>query len=455
MGVAGDEWFPEYSQTKVEDADDTKLAYRRAIVMMLQKWAEKWDTLSHAFREMDVNHDGDLSRAELATALIRFNIMHTDDLVEEAWKMLDIDGSGKVTYEEFRKFVVKYGSRQVSTEHAYFASKDQLRGNASEVLRKKSQLDASALHKIKQQQDAAGRRLFTRRVIDMLGRLLASFEGGRGKMTKEAFVQLLVNNQLMPKNDTYVSQLFEFLDTQKQGLVSAQHLSIHNLRNFAATPMPPPSDPEVKKVVWSPVDGGATKEQMELLPPQHRKHILHFRDLLATRCQGTKETFRYLDWDKDGVILKHEFVKALRDIGFQMPSATLDYLWQILDTDQDGKIKFGEYIDLFENIRSQPRDLPATAAVRLANNPVTNLRVPTYLATKAAMSGRILNVAMMAPSSDNRDKPLRVPMMARMKNLHKRQEYLGIHPHSRELREAVQIMGGRTDLGAKDIFRQI
>lgn len=51
--------------------------------MMLQKWAEKWDTLSHAFREMDVNHDGDLSRAELATALIRFNIMHTDDLVEE------------------------------------------------------------------------------------------------------------------------------------------------------------------------------------------------------------------------------------------------------------------------------------------------------------------------------------------------------------------------------------
>eukprot|EP00961_Rhodomonas_salina_P159147 2143078-Rhodomonas_salina.1 len=31
------------------------------------------------------------------------------------------------------------------------------------------------------------------------------------------------------------------------------------------------------------------------------------------------------------------FERALRDIGFQMPSATLDYLWQILDTDQDGK----------------------------------------------------------------------------------------------------------------------
>eukprot|EP00961_Rhodomonas_salina_P154692 2083662-Rhodomonas_salina.2 len=199
MGVAGDEWFPEYSQTKVEDADDTKLAYRRAIVMMLQKWAEKWDTLSHAFREMDVNHDGDLSRAELATALIRFNIMHTDDLVEECCKYRgpicvfpgmedarhrwlregDVRGVQKVcrqvrlqtgrlehtrtlqteldyisghigasrhhspppspvllvlpTHPAFASYSSSFVLSQVSTEHAYFASKDQLRGNASEV----------------------------------------------------------------------------------------------------------------------------------------------------------------------------------------------------------------------------------------------------------------------------------------------------------------------------------
>ncbi len=128
--------------------------------------------------------------------------------------------------------------------------------------------------------------------------------------------------------------------------------------------------------------------------------------------------------------------KALADLGLEMPSETLDYLWQILDTNQDGKvlsvlspcsqnpvglfprtpllpltserslavlvnltssrfhqIKFGEYIDLFENIRTQPRKLPPTAAVRQASNPITGLRIPNYIAIRAAMSGRVLNVS--------------------------------------------------------------
>lgn len=49
-------------------------------------------------------------------------------------------------------------------------------------------------------------------------------------------------------------------------------------------------------------------------------------------------------WDRDGsgLIGKAEFRRAIRAVGFDMPTAELDALFDEIDADGSGQIEFGE-----------------------------------------------------------------------------------------------------------------
>ena len=66
-------------------------------------YSKKVESLEDAFRAIDRNEDGLITRAELCHALERLDIGVGTDLLEVLWKCFDWDGDGCVDLEEFRR----------------------------------------------------------------------------------------------------------------------------------------------------------------------------------------------------------------------------------------------------------------------------------------------------------------------------------------------------------------
>lgn len=96
MGLAPVEMFREWNDAPV--VEDKGHAVKRSIAQMLQKWAERWSGISKAFRVLDQNKDGWISRWELENVLIRYNLHYNKKLLDDVWGMIDREGRGKIRF---------------------------------------------------------------------------------------------------------------------------------------------------------------------------------------------------------------------------------------------------------------------------------------------------------------------------------------------------------------------
>jgi hypothetical protein len=96
MGLASGGMFSEWNDSPVVEVKGQ--AVKRSITQMLQKWAERWASISKAFRVLDQNKDGWLSRWELENVLIRYNLHFNKKLLDDVWGMIDKEGRGKIRF---------------------------------------------------------------------------------------------------------------------------------------------------------------------------------------------------------------------------------------------------------------------------------------------------------------------------------------------------------------------
>lgn len=64
------------------------------------------EDLREAFKEFDKDHNGFLDRNELKTIMTTFGEKMTDHEAEEMMKEADVNGDGKINYEEFVKVIL-------------------------------------------------------------------------------------------------------------------------------------------------------------------------------------------------------------------------------------------------------------------------------------------------------------------------------------------------------------
>lgn len=70
------------------------------------KAAQKFSTVRQAFRYLDADHDGKISRSEMQYFFRAYNF--TSDIADRFFSHLDKDGSGEVEYTEFMKYVAPH-----------------------------------------------------------------------------------------------------------------------------------------------------------------------------------------------------------------------------------------------------------------------------------------------------------------------------------------------------------
>lgn len=86
-----------------KDMDD-KIT-RREFDEMLEKFycypQEKVEEVVDAFKIFDLNKNKKISLSELKTILLKYSNDFTEEECEELFKIIDTDGSGEISYEEF------------------------------------------------------------------------------------------------------------------------------------------------------------------------------------------------------------------------------------------------------------------------------------------------------------------------------------------------------------------
>ena len=102
-----DHWLTEYRDSDTSSKQTTALKTRQTVLAMLHRWASKWGKIYEAFRGMDVKANGEVSRSQLRTALIRFNVSYRDDLLDTVWAFLDPSDTGSVKISMLTDFVLK------------------------------------------------------------------------------------------------------------------------------------------------------------------------------------------------------------------------------------------------------------------------------------------------------------------------------------------------------------
>ena len=177
MGAA-DHWLPRYANTTPDEQGPASLKTKQKVLAMIHRWAQKWDSITEAFRGMDINANGEVSRSQLRTALIRFNVSYNDALLETVWGFLDPEDTGVVKISKLTDFVFQ---------------NDPLKDRTASKLSQHATTETTGFNsqeKIQKLNVAAARNQFARQIIHNMPRLCAELSKVRPRAV-HAYVSAL------------------------------------------------------------------------------------------------------------------------------------------------------------------------------------------------------------------------------------------------------------------------
>ena len=66
-----------------------------------QRLMNKYFTLRDAFRAFDKDKTGDITESKFLEGVIQMNTQISEDQIREVFKAIDLDGNGRITFDEF------------------------------------------------------------------------------------------------------------------------------------------------------------------------------------------------------------------------------------------------------------------------------------------------------------------------------------------------------------------
>eukprot|EP00301_Raphidiophrys_heterophryoidea_P008749 c1317_g1_i1.p1 GENE.c1317_g1_i1~~c1317_g1_i1.p1 ORF type:complete len:150 (-),score=35.57 c1317_g1_i1:331-780(-) len=97
---------PEELRNMVKEVDkdgNGTIEFNEFCALMINNQNDPEQEIREAFRALDTNQDGFISRKELRDGMRKLGMHLSDAEIEEMIKQADIDGDGQINYQEFRK----------------------------------------------------------------------------------------------------------------------------------------------------------------------------------------------------------------------------------------------------------------------------------------------------------------------------------------------------------------
>lgn len=315
------------------------------------KAAQKFRNLRHAFRFVDSDHDGSISKAEMRSFYRAFNL--PEQSADRFYDRLDEDRSGDVSFQEFVKHLGPYIHPDHKPEDIAIATEQHRRGRkqwsapnsdasrdtaATSLLGFRSaEVDAES-----EALEAAQRTL--RPVLEDIARILPL----KFKFPRDAFRVLdLERNGRITRvemqsffrgfghSEEVADRIFDLLDDELEGEVNYAAF----MSNFDCV-----LGPQFRRAHRAPlisVDDPRLEKEVNAI-------AVAIRERLTTKYRDLRDAFRALDLDKDGSVSRTELRTFFKSFG--MPPGSADKFFTALDEDDSGSVQYDEFVRLFGDV---------------------------------------------------------------------------------------------------------
>merc|ERR1719309_307490 len=283
-----------------------------------QNFASEADVRA-AFASWDSNKDGQISFAELKSAVQRSGQKLTDEDINAIFVVGDIDQNGEIDLDEFMKMMMPSTSDVVSK----FRS---IRKTVQDVQNAFKQFDKNgdgAIDKAELTSALGGN--FTKQEIDTI--FMAGDVDGDGEIDYEEFIALMC-----PSASDIVEKF------------RAKYKNVNDVKSAFKSSGESYSDVEVNAIFsLGDVDGDGeiTLEEFVTLMSPSASNIVQRLSKSFKNLQCVKDAFKEIDKDNDGLLTKKEMMQA-----HKFDSEEVDAIFELGDINGDGQIDMGEFISL-------------------------------------------------------------------------------------------------------------
>ena len=176
------------------------------------------------------------------------------------------------------------------------------------------------------------------------------------------------------------------------------------------------------------------------------------RTLFGTHIHSIMEVFIAMDVDRDGVLSRREFSRALKRLGVGVSEQEVHMLFAQLDKNMNGSIEYEEFLDMFEQaeqnqdrleVLKQEYKLGKSMSAKEKKDRENHIRLIKYMNTKGGKS-KLKSPKKVAPTESYREKQQRREEMARAKfasfSMHADDEEMFLDPNDAEFKEALSLL---------------
>merc|ERR1712123_168345 len=255
-----------------------------------------------AFRVIDSNNDGSLSKQELASGMNSFGKMFTTEEIDSVFALADVNTDGEICYEEF---VTGMGGDYTANEiNAIFAMGDgDQDGKISFLEFSKIMLPSC--------QDALNKFWKCFKTVSSVKDAFKKFDAdGDGEISRQEVMQGASASGLKLSADE-VDTLFILGDKDNNGQI--------NFSEFA-----------------------------EIMIPSAPERIAKLKKCFRNRTE-IESAFKRFDTNKDGAISFDELKSGLSSCGISFTAQEVETCFAVADVDGDGEVSLSEFVQLLSS----------------------------------------------------------------------------------------------------------
>ena len=318
------------------------------------------------FRQLDRDGSGTLDMHELRIGLRHLGFDLDDAQFEQIWHLVDVDGDGQVTLQEFQSRIT---ATMEQGNYTFEPSKQtpEMRMKYGLTMLRKSDL----LWKVASKVEAKRKHLT---------QVFRSFDvDGDGEISYSEFRAGLAKLEVHLTDDEFY-ELIRKIDTDGDGFITYKEFAITmgSSQNSAATNDTEMSDRDSARKTFDLIESQkAAKERIKsgtVLESFPKGHVVH---AIASSLKAKGRSFRRIcsvhDADGDGKLTLQELRFAVRDAGIDLPNDFLTELFLRFGGDQgDGLMPYSVLADLL-----QPSGANSTAAAEASiSRPLSSTTTP-------------------------------------------------------------------------------
>ena len=299
------------------------------------------------FRRFDVDGSGKIDSDEFRKAMQALELAWPVEDMDLLFQSVDRDGSGSVEYKELNK-LLRQGA-DVQLDAALKPGAVEIMKKQTSPKRTRNQAPSGPMKAVTIEGLRAALTANSTRVIDAFRKL---DKDGDGTITKAEFGGALPLLGFDASRTDLTDELFKMFDSDGGGTLSFDELN-QKLRQGAAVELAA----ELKAGAVGAIE---LKARNKIAPGSSRRHLLGeqgssivikkvtiagVRKALAASYSRVIDFFKLMDKNGDGAVTKHEFRAGLGLLGIDKSQASMeaiDALFDSFDMDGSGELTFNE-----------------------------------------------------------------------------------------------------------------